>query len=52
MPEPHPGTDLDQPRALGRSERVDPETEPFDRAQQKGGIAERFGRRREQQLLR
>ena len=52
MTEPHPGTELDETRGQGGAGRVDPESESPGRAPQQGDVAERFGRRRQQEASR
>ena len=52
MTEPHPGTELDQPRRLGRCRRVRSDPKPLGRAPQQEHVTHRLGGRREQQPLR
>ena len=49
MTETHPRTELDEPRGLGRRCRVGPDSEPLDRSPQQVHVADRLGRRREEE---
>jgi hypothetical protein len=52
MTEAHAGTQLDQPRGLGRGRRVRSDAEPPGSAPQQGHLADRLRCRREQEPLR
>ena len=49
MTEPHPRTELDQPRGLRRRRGVRPDPEFLRGAPQERGVADRLGRRRQQE---
>ena len=51
MAEAHPGAERDQLRRLGRRDGVGPDPEPLGRAPQQRDVADRLGRRGEQQPL-
>jgi hypothetical protein len=51
MAEPHPDPELDQPGVLGRHTRVASDPEALGRAPQQAHVADRFGRRHQQQAL-
>ncbi len=52
MTKPHPRTELDQPRRLGRRRRVRPDGEPLGHPPQQRHVPHRLGGRRQQQPLR
>jgi hypothetical protein len=52
MTEPHPHTELDQLRRLGRRGGVRPDAEPLGRPPQQRRVTHRLGGRRQQQPLR
>ena len=52
MTEPDPRTELDQSRVLGRRRRVGCDPEPLGRVPHQDHIADRLGRRRQQQSSR
>ena len=52
MAEPHPDAELDQRGLLGRPARVASDPEPLGRAPQQAHVADRLGRRHQQQALR
>lgn len=51
MAESHASTELDQAGGLGRGDRVGSDAESLSRAPEQRHVADRLGRRREQQLL-
>jgi hypothetical protein len=51
MAEPHPDPELDQAGLLGRPARVASDPEALCRAPQQAHVADRFGRRHQQQAL-
>ena len=51
MPEPHPDPELDQSGLLGRPARVASDPDALRRAPQQAHVADRFGRRHQQQAL-
>ena len=52
MTKPHPRTQLDQPRRLGRRRRVRSDPKPLGHTPQQRHVPHRLGRRRQQQPLR
>src|SRR5262245_46353055 len=52
MTETHPGTELDQPRSLGRERGIGGDPKPLGCTPQQGGVPDRFGCRGQEQLLR
>jgi hypothetical protein len=52
MTKPHPGADLEQPGRLRVANRLGAQPEPFDGAPQQHRVADRLGRRDQQQPLR
>jgi hypothetical protein len=51
VPEPHPDAELDQPGLLGRPARVASDPKPRGGAPQQAHVADRLGRRHQQQAL-